>query len=135
MASLSRVVFQDGSASAFELSMPSASAGEVLAEMSVQPADSAVPTTASFPLTFFDDNMALDCGACRTPSSAGAPFRVTITNFLLSTAQAASDQIAVSFGYRLHLSITSQTTPHTPFTRHPPPSTLSHPPESLHTAL
>ena len=129
VASLSRVVFQDGDASAFELSMPSASAGEVLAEMLIQPADSAVPTTASFPLTFFDDNIALDCGACRAPSSAGrAAFRVTVTNFLLSTAQAASDQISVSFGYLLHLSITSQTTTHASFTLHPTPSTLHLPP-------
>ena len=128
VASLSRVVFQDGDASAFELSMPSASAGEVLAEMSVQPADSAVPTTASFPFTFFDDNIALDCGECRAPSAAGAAFRVTITNFLLSTGQAASDQISVSFGYLLHLSITSQTTTHASFTLHPTPSTLHLPP-------
>ena len=128
VASLSRVVFQDGDASAFELSMPSASAGEVLAEMSVQPADSAVPTTASFPFTFFDDNIALNCGECRAPSSAGAAFRVTITNFLLSKGQAASDQISVSFGYLLHLSITSQTTTHTSFTLNPLPSTLDSPP-------
>ena len=87
VASLSRVVFQDGDASAFELSMPSASAGEVLGEMSVQPADSAVPTTASFPFTFFDDNIALGCGECQAPSEGGAPFRVTLSNFLLSIEQ------------------------------------------------
>eukprot|EP00290_Baffinella_frigidus_P059416 CAMPEP_0180372692 /NCGR_PEP_ID=MMETSP0989-20121125/20732_1 /TAXON_ID=697907 /ORGANISM="non described non described, Strain CCMP2293" /LENGTH=78 /DNA_ID=CAMNT_0022369287 /DNA_START=1 /DNA_END=233 /DNA_ORIENTATION=- len=78
--------------------MPSASAGEVLAEMSVQPADAPVPATASFTFSFFDDNTALDCFECRKPSSEGTPFRVTITNFLISTALAASDQITVTFG-------------------------------------
>ncbi|KAJ1473645.1 hypothetical protein T484DRAFT_1835196 [Baffinella frigidus] len=106
VASLSRVVFQDGDLSAFELSMPSASAGEVLAEMVVQPADAPVPTTASFTFSFFDDNIALACVECRAPSSSGAPFRVTITNFLISTALAASDQITVTFGSEAAAAVT-----------------------------
>jgi hypothetical protein len=106
VASFSRVVLQDGDLSAFELSMPSASAGEVLAEMSVQPADAPVPATASFTFTFFDDNIALDCFECRKPSSEGTPFRVTITNFLISTALAASDQITVTFGSEAAAAVT-----------------------------
>ncbi|KAJ1474531.1 hypothetical protein T484DRAFT_1832001, partial [Baffinella frigidus] len=125
VASLVRVVFQDGDLSAFELSMPSAAAGDVIAEMSVMPAGGDVPSTAAFAFTFFDDAIALACVdgqsgltsdgqiaggltiiECRAPSSAGAPFQVTLSNFLLSTALAAADQLTVTFGSEAALGVT-----------------------------
>jgi hypothetical protein len=57
-----------------------------------------VPSVASFPFTFFDDRLKLDCVACLAPSGGGAPFRATITNFLLSEDIPASDQLSASFG-------------------------------------
>ena len=98
VASLSRVVFQDGGLSAFELWMPSAAAGGVVAEVSVQPAGAPVPSIASFPFAFFDDSISLNCFGCRAPSSGGAPFLATITNFLLSEELLASDQLSATFG-------------------------------------
>ena len=127
IASFKRVAWKDKSACAFELSTPKGVAGQFNAEISVQPAGTPVPSTASFAFSFYDDNIALGCGNCWASQNGGIAIPVMLTNFLLSTDLAASDQIRVLFGSidASAVEITSTNTTHTEFLITPPSFTCT----------
>eukprot|EP00961_Rhodomonas_salina_P178566 2408618-Rhodomonas_salina.1 len=55
-------------------------------------------STVSFAFFFFDDSIELDCGDCMGPAVQPSAFRVSLSNFPLSTELPVRDQILVRFG-------------------------------------
>jgi len=98
---LQRVVTSDAETTVIEVTVPEVTSPRTVDVTVTMAPDRFAPATAvTFPFTFFDAKLALSCTStnCEGPAEHGTAFEVIMSDFPLSDAMPALDQISVLFG-------------------------------------